>query len=503
VVAPLLRIQGIEKRFGATCALAGVSFEVQCGEIHALLGENGAGKSTLMNILYGAVRPDTGTLELASLPYRPNGPSDARRHGVAMVHQEPLLCPDLTVHENLLLGNEPSRFGLLSKAEANRRVSAALIQVKSDDEPEAIAPDRLARTLSPSERQLVAIARALATENCRLLILDEPTSSLTEAEVRGLFRVLERLASNGLSVIYISHFLEEVRQVARRFTVLRDGQSITSGAVAETTNDELVQLMVGRTIAELFPTSKRTAGRVVLSLQDLAGGTKHEGARLESAALELRAGEVLGIFGLVGSGRTELLRAIFGLDAVRRGEIRVKAHTGAASPAERWSQGVGFGSEDRKSEGLSEKQSLAENLTLTRLRGLGPFGLVFPWRMRAIAERFVRELRIRANDVGRPVGELSGGNQQKVALARLLYHQADVLLLDEPTRGIDVRSRAEVYAIINQLSQQGAAVLMVSSYLPELFGVCDRVQVMRRGRLGDARPVRELEAGRVLSEAIG
>jgi ribose transport system ATP-binding protein len=437
-------------------------------------------------------------MRLGAEPYAPREPSDARRAGVAMVYQEPLLCPDLTVAENVLLGVEPSRWGWLDRRSLRARTRRALAEVAGEEHPQRLRPDELVRRLSPADRQLVAIARALCQSDCRVLILDEPTSSLAADDVERLFEAVARLRERGLVILYISHFLEEVQRIADRYTVLRDGRSVATGTMAGTALSEIVRLMVGRTVDQLFVRSTREMGPAVLELVDLAGVL-----RPVDCSLTLHRGEVLGIAGLVGSGRTELLRVVFGLDPVRRGSVRVRAKVGPASPARRLAQGLGLLSEDRKDEGLALGLSVADNLTLSKLTGLGPAGLVLSARQRAVTERWIERLGIRCRDPEQPAADLSGGNQQKLALGRLLYHDVDVLLLDEPTRGVDVASKAEIYRLIDELACQGKAVLMVSSYLPELLGICDRIAVMRRGRLGRARPAAELDGHQVLMEATG
>ncbi|HEV8246045.1 MAG TPA: sugar ABC transporter ATP-binding protein [Polyangiaceae bacterium] len=495
-VKPRLMARSLSKRFGPTLALDDVAFEAKAGEVHAVIGENGAGKSTLMKILAGAVTADAGAIELDGAPYAPAGPFEARAAGVAIVYQEPLLCPDLSVAENVLLGSEPTRLGFVRRAEARVLTERALELVRTEDQKRHLRAETLVSQLSPSERQLVAIARALAQSRCRVLILDEPTASLTREDTERLFAVVRRLAQSGISVLYISHFLEEVERIAQAYTVLRDGRSVGSGRIENVTREGLVGAMAGRRVEELFPRSARSPGDVVLALDRLAG----EKLPL-SASLELRRGEVLGIAGLVGSGRSELLRAVFGLDPVRHGQIRVGAYLGPASPLRRLGQGVGMLSEDRKGEGLAERLSIGENLTLSDLSRLGPLGLVLPSKRRAVARALVERLGIRCRDVDQKVQDLSGGNQQKVALARLLYHDVDVLLMDEPTRGIDVGSRASVYRIIDELAAQGKAVVVVSSYLPELLGIADRIAVMSRGQLGPARNAVDLTENALLLEA--
>jgi ribose transport system ATP-binding protein len=493
----MLDIRDVRKSFGATLALGGVTLTAKAGEVHALIGENGAGKSTLMNVLAGVLPPDSGVISLNGLTYRPDGPVAARRAGVSMVHQELSLCPHLSVAENIALGAEPTRFGFVRRAELRSFAEKALAQVV-DASRSAIRPDARVGRLAPAEQQLVEIARAVSLPNSRVLILDEPTSSLTREDVERLFVVLRRLRAQGLTIVYISHFLEEVEELADAFTVLRDGKTVSSGRVGDTSRSQIVTMMAGRKVEQLFPRRSRKPGQVVLSVRDLAGLEKPS-----QASFELRRGEVLGIAGLIGAGRTELLRAIHGLDPVKSGAIRVLEVEGAATPAARWAQGVGMVSEDRKREGLATALSIADNLTLSRLRGLGRFGLVSRQRQNAATVKWMERLKIKARHPEQPLRELSGGNQQKVALARLLHHDVDVILLDEPTRGIDVGSKAQIYELIDELAASGKAVLMVSSYLPELFGVCDRIAVMRRGHLGEARPLGELSAHAVLTQATG
>jgi ribose transport system ATP-binding protein len=495
---PRLVASDVRKTFGATTALGGVSFAIAPGRVHALIGENGAGKSTLMGILAGALAPDVGELTLDGAPFRPRTPQDARRAGVAMVHQELSLCPHLTVEENISLGIEPARFGFVRRAEMRRRAIVALERVCGAPGDARPRPDERVGELSPSGQQLVEIARALAIENCRVLILDEPTSSLGADHVGRLFSAIQKLARAGIAVVYISHFLEEIHRIADDFTVLRDGKTVGQGALADVTPSDIVGMMVGRAVGRLFWRSPRTPGAVALEVKDLGGTVKPTGV-----SLSLRRGEVLGIAGLVGAGRTELLRCIFGLDPVRHGTMQVLGKSGVHSPAARIAEGVGFLSEDRKSEGLAIALSLAENLTLSNMRQLGPPGFVVPRRRQAAAERWMRALSIRARSAEQLVGDLSGGNQQKVAFARLLHQDADVFLLDEPTRGIDVGSKAQIYELIDGLATSGKAVLVVSSQLPELLGICDRIAVMRRGRLGEARPAADLDERTVLMEATG
>jgi ribose transport system ATP-binding protein len=497
--SPVLQLRDIAKRFGPTVALGGVGLELEAGEVHALIGENGAGKSTLMSVIAGAVRPDRGEMQLAGRPYAPSSPLEARRCGVALIHQELSLCPHLSVAENLLLGVEPSRWGWLDTGAARRRAVALL---EPFPHPE-LRPDARVGDLPLAARQVVEICRALAAD-ARVLLMDEPTSCLQRGDVERLFALIRRLATQGIGVIYISHFLEEVREIAGRYTVLRDGRSVASGLIAGTSTGHLIAQMVGRPVAGLFPARApaRGEGPVVLAVRDLSAppGLKH-------ASFELRGGEVFGLAGLAGSGRTELVRVLFGLDPASSGQIALRDRplgVRGASPAERVAQGFGYLSEDRTQEGLALPLSIADNLTATRFSACTwRWGWLDLVRQAAAARRWIEALDIRATTPLEPVRALSGGNQQKVAIGRLLHQDAPVLLLDEPTRGIDVGSRAHIYETIARCVADGKAVLLVSSYLPELLGLCHRLAVMSRGRLSPARPVEEWTPEAILATAIG
>jgi ribose transport system ATP-binding protein len=357
---------------------------------------------------------------------------------------------------------------------------------------------------SVAEQQLVEIARSVAV-GCRILVLDEPTSSLAQQDVQRLFALIRRLKAHGLAIVYISHFLEEVQAICDRFTVLRDGKTSGSGQVKGTSSGAIAAMMVGRQVEDFYPRSQRTPGDVVLSIQGVSGELKPQ-----SATLEVRRGEVVGIAGIVGAGRTELMRVLMGLDPIKSGDIRIASSAGWQPPDQRWRHGVGMVSENRKEEGLALGLSIAENMTLARLRGMGPLGFVTPSKQSRASEPLIRRLSVKCSSPRQAVASLSGGNQQKVALARLLHADVDVLLLDEPTRGIDVGSKAEIYRLIDELARgdaaagrQPRAVLVVSSYLPELLGLCDRIAVMCRGRLGKCRPVEELDEHAIMLEATG
>lgn len=490
----LLSMRGVSKAFGASRALVDVSLDLFPGEVHALIGENGAGKSTLMKVLSGAHRADTGSMALGGAPYLPRNPRNARDAGVAMIYQELSVAPHLTVEANVMLGRERTRLGLLRKRDHRRRVRQALDRLEHPD----IRPDAVVGGLSLGAQQLVEVARALVSD-ARVIVFDEPTSSLSEQDSERLFAVIARLRDNGLAIVYISHFLEEIRRAADRYTVLRDGRSVETGMLAGTSMGAIVAAMVGRDLDELFPRVAHEPGEVVLEVRGLEGSPLPR--RVD---LQLRRGEVLGIAGLIGAGRTEFLRTIFGLDPVKRGTVRVAQFSGGpSSPRQRIRQGVGFLSESRKEEGLALTRSIEDNLTYSALGRYSRLGWLNLGRRRREAVRWIRELDVKARGPAQAVGALSGGNQQKVALARLLHQGADVLLLDEPTRGIDVGSKAAIYRRIGELAADGKSVLMVSSYLPELMGVCDRIAVMTRGVLSEARPVSDWTEAAIMEVATG
>ena len=491
---PRLRLSGLRRAFGATQALRDVSLEIAAGEVHAVVGENGAGKSTLMNILSGALRPDGGAIALDGAAYAPRDTLEARRRGIAMIHQELSLAPHLSAWENIMLGAEPQRGGWLRRREAQARARVALDRLGHGH----LELARPAGRFSMAEQQIIEIARALRTEP-RVLIMDEPTSSLAQADTERLFAVIRQLRDRGVSVIYISHFLEEVQRVADRYTVLKDGQSVGSGRLAETSLPQLVRLMVGRDVTELYPARVPRPGRPVLAAAGLQAGP-----RLTGADLTVAEGEIVGVAGLVGAGRTELVRALFGLERCAGGVVTLAGRvvTGQ-SPRASWRDGLGFLSENRKEEGLMLSLSVAENTALPKLGQFGRLGWIQRGRLAAAAQTGMDRLGIKARDPAQCVGELSGGNQQKVALARLLEYPARIFLLDEPTRGIDVGSKAQIYELVAGLAREGRAVVLVSSYLPELFGLCDRIAVMRRGALVDCRARGEWTEASLLAAAVG
>lgn len=483
----MLEVAGIEKAFGQIEVLRGVDLNVAPGTVHALLGENGAGKSTMMRILLGAESPDRGTMRLAGESYAPTGPGDARRAGVVMVPQERTLCPHLSVTENVVLGLEPTRGGFVRASDARAIAERVLGLVTGEDR--RIDPDVRASELGVADQQLVEIARALAQgeagARAKVLVLDEPTSSLGHDDAARLFARVEALKAAGLAVILVTHFLGDVRAHADRYTVLRDGKIAGEGDPKTTSAEEIVRAMLGRELQEtrgaVASEAPLAEGEVLLEVEQLGGLL-----RPRSASFVLRRGEVLGIAGLVGSGRTELLRMIAGLDAPAKGTVRLRA-----------AKGLGLLSEDRGGEGLMLDRSIAENVTLSRR---GPL-LSRPRALLAEGARWIDELAVKASSPAQRAGELSGGNQQKVQIARLLREDYDVLLVDEPTRGIDVASKAQVLALVRELAKKGKGIVLVSSQIDELVSTCDRIAVLARGELAEPRPAREWSVEKLLVEA--
>ena len=487
-------MSGVQKAFGATRALKNVSFAVAPGEVHALIGENGAGKSTLMKILSGAYRADAGSLAIDGLPFTPENPHHARRCGIAMIYQELTLAPHLSVEENILLGAEPATLGWLNRSKRRALAQRALAELRSENIPLS-AP---VSTLSVAQQQIVEIARALIGEP-KVLVMDEPTSSLTQVDTENLFQVINRLRARGVSVVYISHFLEECQRLCQRYTVLRDGESVATGDMADAQIGDIIRAMVGRDLSEIYPRTPHQLGAAVLEVKDVSAWPKPR-----SVSFTLRAGEILGLAGLVGAGRTETLRALFGLDHIRGGTVVLDGQERThATPTTRLREGLGLLSENRKEEGLMLNRSLADNLTITRFAPVATAGFVSATRQQRTTQEWMEKLQVRARDATQPISELSGGNQQKIAIGRLLHHEANIFLLDEPTRGIDVGSKAQIYRLMGELAAQGKSVVFVSSYLPELLGVCDTIAVMCRGVLSAAKPVGEWTEHGIIAAAVG
>ncbi len=494
--SPLLGLRGVVKSFGAVRALRGVDFEVHAGEVHALLGENGAGKSTLIKVATGAHRPDGGTIEIAGEAAGTLDPASARARGIACIYQQPALFPDLSVAENIGLRLEGAgAWRAVNWRERRARAEELLRRVGAE-----IAPEAEVRELSMPEQQLVEIAGALGG-GASVVIMDEPTASLTRREQERLFGIVRNLRASGVGVIYISHRLEEIFALADRVTVLRDGESVGSFAMREIDEARLIRLMVGREIEALYPErgAEEKAGEVALALRNVgcaAGG-------VSGVSLEVRAGEILGLAGLVGAGRTELARVLFGLTPADAGEISLGGRAVTiGSPREAMDLGVAYVPEDRRRHGVILEMPVAQNMTMALHGRLFRGGWLRRGAERGLAEKFIARLGVKTDGPDAPAGSLSGGNQQKVALARWLATQPKVLILDEPTQGVDVGAKGEIHRLVRELAAQGLAVILISSDLPEAIGMSDRIGVMRGGKLVAMLPGRAA-AEMVMAAALG
>jgi inositol transport system ATP-binding protein len=478
---PLLRMTGIGKRFPGVHALDQVDFEVAPGEIHALLGENGAGKSTLLKILSGAQQPDTGEIRFAGETVSLLTPHAAQRLGIVTIYQEFTLAPNMTIAENVWIGREPGAHGFV-----NWRRMAAETRALTGRLGLALRPTALVRDLSVAEQQMVEIARALSMKS-RLIVMDEPTSALSAAEVEKLFRIMRDLKAQGLSIIFVTHRLEEVMQICDRYTVLRDGRLVGGGAVAETTIDRIIRLMVGREINALFAHREQAGiGKAILEVKGLSrrGNARDpHAAVLKDVSLEVRAGEILGIAGLVGAGRTEMARAVFGADPFDDGRVIVDGREiQLRSPRDAIGHGIGLVPEDRKLQALFLQLAIRVNLSMASLDRVSKWSIfVDEARENALVEEYRRALNIRMAGPEQLVANLSGGNQQKVVLARWLALRPRVLIVDEPTRGIDIGAKVEVHNLLFEMARSGIAVIAISSELPEILAISDRIVTMREG----------------------
>ena len=471
----LLEVEDLCKKFPGVVALDGVSLRVGAGSVHAVMGENGAGKSTLMKIIAGELTPDRGTLTLRDRPVRFDSPRAALTHGIAMIHQELNLMPTMTVAENIWLGREPlSRFGLVDHSELRRRTADLFQRLGIGTDPVTRVAD-----LSVAERQMIEIAKALSRD-ADLLIMDEPTSALTEKETRDLFRIIRELKAEGRGILYITHRLNEVFEVADEISVLRDGRHIGTRSAAAVTPDELIRWMVGRELSQLFPRKEAELGRVVLAVRDLGLA-----GRFRDVSFDLREGEILGVAGLVGAGRSHLAETLFGLTPATSGTITIDGRAVVVGrPGNAVALGMALLTEDRKESGCFLPLDVFANLTMAALsQRFVRAGFVKQADARGASERMGASLRLKARGLDEPVVNLSGGNQQKVLIGRWLLTRPRILILDEPTRGVDVGAKAEIHGLIAELASQGAAVLMISSDLPEVLGMSDRVMVMHEGRV--------------------
>ena len=491
----LLRAVNITKSYAGVHALKDASFELNGGEVHALVGENGAGKSTLIKIITGAVLHDGGELYLNDEEIRENSPALSKSRGIAAIYQQPALFPELTVAENIAIGQEKTGFLGIVDWKARRRIARELLdRVGAKIDTETVASD-----LSMPQQQLVEIARALGSD-AKVLIFDEPTASLSEEDTQNLFRVIRELREEGVGMIYISHRLEELPVIADRVTVLRDGLTIGTEEMADVTSEQLIKLMVGRELSAVFPKREVEIGDTIFELKDL--GSREVG--IKNINLSVRAGEIVGVAGLIGAGRTELAKAIFGIVESDEGEILLRGNSmHFGHPSEAIDVGIAYLPEDRRKHGVVLDFPISANITLASLKKLSGFGGMNFGREKEIAADYTRRLGVKTPAIFSAVSTLSGGNQQKVALSRWLMTQPSVLILDEPTQGIDVGAKAEIHELMMELAEQGVAILMISSELPEVLGMSDRVAVMKGGTIVKIFDRAEATQDKILSVALG
>lgn len=490
----ILKMEEITKDYPGVRALDRVSLQVKRGEVHALVGENGAGKSTLIKILSGAVRKDEGRILFEGNEVEIDSPQKAQKLGISVIYQELNLAPNLTVAENIFLGREMSLTPLkiLDRRGEERRAREILsrLGVKLD-------PRTPLERLGAAQQQIVEIAKAISAD-AKLIAMDEPTSSLTESEIKSLFELIERLKSEGVSIIYVSHRIDEIFQIADRVTVLRDGRWIGTKRREEINREELIEMMVGRKLEEKFPERRAKIGREILSVRNIS----RRGV-LEDITFSLREGEILGVTGLVGSGRTEMARVIFGADPKDEGEIFLDGEkVEIKSPVDAIKAGISLLTEDRKGQGLVLDMTVRENMTLPGLKKLSKFSLIKGKSEREVTERFIRELNIKTPSAEEIVRNLSGGNQQKVVLSKWLLTDSKVVIFDEPTKGIDVGTKVEIYNLMNGLAERGVGIIMISSELPEVLGMSDRILVMREGRITAELDAKEATQSDILRHAI-
>ncbi|NWG15811.1 MAG: sugar ABC transporter ATP-binding protein [Chloroflexi bacterium] len=485
---PLLEVTGVNKSFPGTHALKDVSFELLPGEIHALMGENGAGKSTLMHLLSGVYAPDSGEIRIDGHPVMLRSPRQAQAHGIGMVFQELSLAPGLSIAENVYPNRAPTRpGGTIAWGSLYRQTRELLAQFEID-----VDPRTLVRDLNITTRQIVEIVKALSLD-ARMLLLDEPTSALPPNEVERLFDVLRRLKARGIGIVYISHRIPEVMAIADRVTILRDGQRVGTHPIGAVTPDDIIEQMVGRKIADLYPARADSFGQELLRVE----GLSHE-RDFSGISFTLRRGEIVGVAGLMGARRSELLRALVGVNKTTSGTIAISGSpVRIQSPEHAFALGMAYLPEERKTDGLFLKMPLRQNISATALRDFARLGLMSARKEAAVTQAYVERLHIRTPGVNQLVGRLSGGNQQKVMLSKWLVRQPKILIIDEPTKGVDVGAKVEIHALLRELARQGAGILFVSSEFPEIIGLADRILVMVEGRL-----VGEIPAGQATEQNL-
>ena len=485
---------GIEKSFGANSVLRGVDFDIKSGEVHALMGENGAGKSTLMNILTGLHKADAGEIMVDGKQQQFTNPKEAEEYGISFIHQEMNTWPDMTVLENLFIGKEPTnRFGLIQtkkmKEQANKIFQDLGINI-------ALQTD--VRELSVGQQQMIEIAKSLMT-NAKVIVMDEPTAALTEREIDTLFKLIHTLTEKGVAIVYISHRMEEIFKISNRITVMRDGVSIDTSLTKETTNDEVVRKMVGRELEDYYPQKIAEIKEAILEVKGLT-----QKGRFEDISFSVKSGEILGFSGLMGAGRTEIMRAIFGIDSFQTGEILLEGKKlTIKAPSDAIAQGIGFLTENRKEEGLVLDYSLRDNISLPSIDGFKKFGIIDTKAESSFALLLMERLKVKATSEMDAASSLSGGNQQKVVLAKWIGIGSKVLILDVPTGGVDVGAKREIYQLMNELADRGVAIIMVSSDLPEILGVSDRVLVVHEGKIAGELSKADATEEKIMQLATG
>ena len=491
----MIEMTGIDKAFSGNVVLKDVQFSLADGEIHALMGENGAGKSTLMKILTGIYERDAGIVKVDGQEVHFKSPKEAEAMGIAVIHQELNILPDLTVAENLFLGNEQTigKSGILKTKEMNKEASRILSQLGLDVDVKTPAGQ-----LSVGKQQIIEIAKAIET-HAKVIIMDEPTAALTDREIKTLFKTIRKLQSQGVSFVYISHRMEEIFAICDRITILRDGQYIGVRVIKETTFDEIVKMMVGRELGDRFPERSAKIGNIKLEVKGLT-----RNGYCEDINFQLRKGEVLGIAGLMGAGRTEVVQTLFGYRKMNKGEIFIDGKkVRISNPILAKKHGIGYVTEDRKTEGLVVDFSIKENIMLTNLDKASRLGIIDRKKETSFVDKLIKKLGVRTSGAAQTAKSLSGGNQQKVVIAKWLGDEPKILILDEPTRGVDIGAKKEIYQIINDLAEQGVAILMISSELPEIIGMADRVLVMHEGKITGEVTKEEMTQEKIMYYATG
>lgn len=493
---PFVEMIDIDKSFASNQVLKQVSFDVLVGEVHALMGENGAGKSTLVKVLTGIHSRDNGVIKVSGEEVTFTNPKEAEKMGIAVIHQELNIIPHLTVTQNMFLGKELTygKSGVLNKKQMKKQTIASLNELGVT----SIHPDQLAGELSVGQQQMLEIAKSLATE-AKLIVMDEPTAALTEREIESLFNVIASLKEKRVSIIYISHRMEEIFEICDRITILRDGQYIGTEKIKEISFEQVVKMMVGRELGERFPSRNSSIGDVIFEVDNLS-----RKELFDNISFNVKAGEILGVAGLMGAGRTEIMEAIFGYHKKSNGTIRMNGkELSIKHPRDAVNAGIGFITEDRKDEGLVLDASIRENIALTNMKSISKNGIISPASEKEFVENLFKRLQIRATGVEQEVKSLSGGNQQKVVISKWVGINPKVLILDEPTRGVDIGAKKEIYTIMNELSENGVAIIMISSELPEVLGVSDRIMVIHEGKITRILDRNEADQEQIMTAATG